>query len=111
MICVGVIERSDLVGTVYCTLLFVTPENGLEIKRRKVRRSPVATRMAIHCSLQLMPTGAERLIWGFGGAEDVKGKILETTFVKSKLSAKLSGTSVEFYHVLYGRTAPIRSTR
>lgn len=42
--------------------------------------------------LQLMPTGAERLIWGFGGAEDVKGKILETTFLKSKLSAKLSGT-------------------
>ena len=43
----GVIEREG--GTVYCTALFFDGENGLVAKHRK-----------------LMPTGAERLIWGFG---------------------------------------------
>jgi nitrilase len=43
---VGVIER-DL-GTLYCTALFIAPE-GLLGKHRK-----------------LMPTAAERLVWGFG---------------------------------------------
>jgi len=44
---IGVIERDG--GTVYCTALFFDGENGLVAKHRK-----------------LMPTGAERLIWGFG---------------------------------------------
>ncbi|MBU0554992.1 MAG: carbon-nitrogen hydrolase family protein [Alphaproteobacteria bacterium] len=44
---IGVIERDG--GTVYCTALFLDGENGLIAKHRK-----------------LMPTGAERLIWGFG---------------------------------------------
>jgi nitrilase len=44
---VGVIERDG--GTVYCTALFFDGEKGLVAKHRK-----------------LMPTGAERLIWGFG---------------------------------------------
>ena len=44
---VGVIERSG--GTLYCTALFFDPEKGLVGKHRK-----------------LMPTAAERLIWGFG---------------------------------------------
>jgi nitrilase len=44
---IGVIERDG--GTVYCTALFLDGENGLVAKHRK-----------------LMPTGAERLIWGFG---------------------------------------------
>ena len=35
VICVGVIERDV---TLYCTCLFVTPDKGLEIKRRKVSR-------------------------------------------------------------------------
>lgn len=43
----GVIERSG--GTLYCTVLFFDPERGLVGKHRK-----------------LMPTAAERLIWGFG---------------------------------------------
>jgi len=43
---VGVIERDG--GTLYCTALFFSPEGYLG-KHRK-----------------LMPTGAERLIWGFG---------------------------------------------
>ena len=44
---IGVIERGG--GTVYCTALFFDGEKGLVAKHRK-----------------LMPTGAERLIWGFG---------------------------------------------
>lgn len=43
----GVIERDG--GTLYCTILFFGPEGTFLGKRRK-----------------LMPTGAERLIWGFG---------------------------------------------
>lgn len=43
----GVIEREGL--TLYCSVLFFDPKGRLIGKRRK-----------------LMPTGAERLIWGFG---------------------------------------------
>ncbi|EJT97776.1 carbon-nitrogen hydrolase [Dacryopinax primogenitus] len=48
----GVIERSG--GTLYCTLLAVHPEHGLVGKRRK-----------------LMPTAAERVVWGQGEPEDL----------------------------------------
>lgn len=44
---IGVIERDG--GTLYCTALFFDGANGLIAKHRK-----------------LMPTAAERLIWGFG---------------------------------------------
>lgn len=44
---VGVVERSG--STLYCTALYVDPEQGLTAKHRK-----------------LMPTGTERLIWGLG---------------------------------------------
>ena len=44
---IGVIERDG--GTLYCTALFVGPDGGLLGKHRK-----------------LMPTAAERLVWGFG---------------------------------------------
>ncbi len=44
---VGVIERAG--GTLYCTVLFFAPDGALMGKHRK-----------------LMPTGSERLIWGFG---------------------------------------------
>lgn len=43
----GIIERGG--GTLYCTVVFIDPARGLIGKRRK-----------------LMPTAAERLIWGFG---------------------------------------------
>lgn len=44
---IGVIEREG--GTLYCTVLFFDPQGGYLGKHRK-----------------LMPTGSERLIWGFG---------------------------------------------
>jgi nitrilase len=44
---IGVIERDG--GTLYCTVLFFAPDGGYMGKHRK-----------------LMPTGSERLIWGFG---------------------------------------------
>ena len=46
-IVLGVIERAG--ATLYCTALFLNPQNGLVAKHRK-----------------LMPTGTERLIWGQG---------------------------------------------
>lgn len=46
-IVIGVIERQG--ATLYCTALFFDPEAGLVAKHRK-----------------LMPTAAERLIWGLG---------------------------------------------
>jgi nitrilase len=44
---VGVVERGG--STLYCAALYISPETGLLGKRRK-----------------LMPTAAERLVWGFG---------------------------------------------
>jgi nitrilase len=44
---VGVIERDS--GTLYCTVLFFAPDGTFLGKHRKV-----------------MPTGSERLVWGFG---------------------------------------------
>jgi nitrilase len=44
---IGVIEREG--GTLYCTVLFFAPDGQLMGKHRK-----------------LMPTGSERLVWGYG---------------------------------------------
>jgi nitrilase len=55
---IGVIERDG--GTVYCTALFFDGEKGLIAKHRK-----------------LMPTAAERLIWGFGDGSTMP--VIETS--------------------------------
>lgn len=54
----GVIERDG--GTLYCTALFFDGVRGLIAKHRK-----------------LMPTGAERLIWGFGDGSTLP--VIETS--------------------------------
>ena len=58
---VGVIEREG--GTLYCTVLFFSPEGALLGKHRK-----------------LMPTGSERLIWGFGNGSTMP--VLDTSIGK-----------------------------
>ncbi|GLQ06857.1 carbon-nitrogen hydrolase family protein [Sneathiella chinensis] len=55
----GCIERDG--GTLYCTVLYFDGQDGLVGKHRK-----------------LMPTGAERLIWGFGDGSTMEA--VETSF-------------------------------
>jgi predicted amidohydrolase len=50
---IGIIEKDG--GTLYCSVIYIDPLKGLIHSRRK-----------------LMPTGIERLIWGFGHIKDVK---------------------------------------
>jgi len=56
---IGAIERGG--GTLYCTALFFAPDGSLAGKHRK-----------------LMPTGMERLIWGFGDGSTMP--VIETGF-------------------------------
>ena len=58
---IGVIERDG--GTLYCTVLFFSPDGTLAGKHRK-----------------LMPTAMERLIWGFGDGSTLP--VIETGFGK-----------------------------
>jgi predicted amidohydrolase len=58
----GVVERDA--GTLYCTVIFVDPDQGLIGKHRK-----------------LMPTATERLVWGFGDGTTLP--VLEKTFASS----------------------------
>lgn len=74
---VGVIEKD--IGTLYCTIAFVDPVQGYITKHRK-----------------LLPTAAERFIWGQGDATTLA--VPEVSFsspqngaplVKAKLSATI----------------------
>lgn len=49
----GIIERGG--STLYCSVVFIDADKGIVGKRRK-----------------LMPTGAERLVWGFGDGSTLK---------------------------------------
>lgn len=71
---VGVIEKDG--GTCYCTVIFVHPQKGYIGKHRK-----------------LMPTAAERLVWGFGDGTTIP--VLQETFkdeAQNEITAKLSAT-------------------
>ncbi|KAI0053345.1 carbon-nitrogen hydrolase [Auriscalpium vulgare] len=73
---VGVIERDG--GTLYCTVVFVDPEQGYVAKHRK-----------------LMPTAAERLIWGQGGPDTlpvVKKQFNTLAKPENAVCTKLSAT-------------------
>jgi len=49
---IGVTEREDRIGTLYCSLLYFSPQAGLMGKHRKLK-----------------PTGVERLVWGEGHSD------------------------------------------
>ncbi|KAL1748500.1 carbon-nitrogen hydrolase [Schizophyllum fasciatum] len=71
---VGVIERDG--GTLYCTAIFIDPQQGYVAKHRK-----------------LVPTACERLIWGQGDGTTLP--VVEKSFSagdKGEVSAKISAT-------------------
>ena len=58
---IGVQERAPTSGTIYNTLLYLSPDGGLVEKHRK-----------------LVPTGSERTIWGMGDGSTLR--VVETPF-------------------------------
>lgn len=60
---IGVTERSQSGGTLYCSLLYYSPEGKLVQKHRKLK-----------------PTAAERIIWGEGDGSDLQA--VDTPFGK-----------------------------
>ena len=60
---IGVTERSQKGGTLYCTLLYYNPKGKLVQKHRKLK-----------------PTAAERIIWGEGDGKDLQ--VVDTKFGK-----------------------------
>ena len=62
---VGVVERER--GTLYCSVLFFAPDGNYLGKHRKV-----------------MPTGSERLVWGFGDGSTMP--VFDTPFGKDRRS-------------------------
>ncbi len=60
---IGVTEREETSGTLYCTNVFISSSGEYMGKHRKIK-----------------PTGAERCIWGEGGAEDLI--VFDTPFGK-----------------------------
>ncbi|KAJ3790899.1 carbon-nitrogen hydrolase [Lentinula aff. detonsa] len=79
----GVIER-DL-GTLYCTAIFVSPVHGFVGKHRK-----------------LVPTAAERLIWGQGDGSTLP--VLETSFLPTAERATEVTTKISASICWYLRT-------
>lgn len=56
---IGVVERDESHGTLYCSLLYFAPDGSLLHRHRKLK-----------------PTGTERLIWGEGDGRDLQ--VLDT---------------------------------
>ena len=54
-IIMGITERDEQTSTLYCSLLYFSPKEGL-----------------LGCHRKLKPTGSERLIWGEGGSADLE---------------------------------------
>ncbi|KAH8154513.1 uncharacterized protein LAJ45_01041 [Morchella importuna] len=67
---VGVVEKCG--GTLYCACVFVDPKNGVVGKRRKV-----------------MPTGAERVVWGVGSPKTLKAVEAMLCYEKVTLGAAI----------------------
>lgn len=52
---IGITERDERNGSLYCSMIYLDPKQGLIGKHRKLK-----------------PTGTERLVWAEGGAEDLQ---------------------------------------
>lgn len=63
LLVIGVTEKDKVSDTLYCTLLYFTPEGKLALKHRKLK-----------------PTAAERIVWGEGDGGDLG--VLDTPFGK-----------------------------
>lgn len=83
----GVIEKGG--NTLYCTVVFIDPKKGVVGKRRK-----------------LMPTGSERLIWGFGDGSTLDvidseigaiGAVICWENYMPSLRAAMYGQGIEIY--------------
>lgn len=83
----GIIEKGG--STLYCTVVFIDPESGVVGKRRK-----------------LMPTGSERLVWGFGDGSTLDvvesdlgaiGAVICWENYMPSLRAAMYGQGVEIY--------------
>lgn len=83
----GIIERDG--STLYCTVVFIDPKKGVVGKRRK-----------------LMPTGSERLVWGFGDGSTLDvidselgkiGAVICWENYMPSLRAAMYGQGVEIY--------------
>ncbi len=60
---IGVTEKDKISDTLYCTLLYFSPEGHL-----------------LHCHRKIKPTAAERIIWGEGNGSDLN--VLDTILGK-----------------------------
>jgi len=69
MLVVGIIERDG--GTLYCTVVFFDNEGTYLGKHRK-----------------LMPTGSERLVWGFGDGSTLP--VFDTDYSEQPCTKKAS---------------------
>ena len=83
----GIIDRDG--STLYCTVVFIDPKKGVVGKRRK-----------------LMPTGSERLVWGFGDGSTLDvidselgkiGAVICWENYMPSLRAAMYGQGVEIY--------------
>lgn len=84
---IGIIEKGG--NTLYCTIVFIDPKKGVVGKRRK-----------------LMPTGSERLVWGFGDGSTLDvvksdlgsiGAVICWENYMPSLRAAMYGQGVEIY--------------
>jgi predicted amidohydrolase len=74
---VGIIEKEG--GTLYCTAVLIGKDGKLLIRHRKVVGGICVIIDKLTIS-QLIPTAAERLVWGRGAGDGIK--VVDTEFGK-----------------------------
>lgn len=74
---IGVIEREQHGATLYCTAIYVDSVAGYVAKHRK-----------------LMPTGTERLIWGFGDSTTIKAQSMSISNDQSEVEKVMCSATI-----------------